>query len=48
MMEIMDVFKRAIEKKASDIFIIAGRPVSFKILGDIVTFEDEILTADDT
>jgi twitching motility protein PilT len=47
-MEIMDIFKRAIEKKASDIFIIAGRPVSYKILGDIVTFDDEILTADDT
>lgn len=47
-MEIMDIFKRAVDKKASDIFIIAGRPISYKILGDIVPFEDEILTADDT
>jgi twitching motility protein PilT len=47
-MDIMNVFKIAIEKKASDIFIIAGRPLSYKILGDIVTFDEEILSSNDT
>lgn len=47
-MDIMDIFKIAIEKKASDIFIIAGRPLSYKVMGDIVTFDESLLTSDDT
>ena len=47
-MDIINIFKTAIEKKASDIFIIAGRPLCYKILGDIVTFVEGILTSDDT
>ncbi|HCS11218.1 MAG TPA: type IV pili twitching motility protein PilT, partial [Clostridiales bacterium] len=47
-MDIINIFKTAIEKKASDIFIIAGRPLSYKILGDIVTFDEETLSSDDT
>ena len=47
-MDIINIFKTAIEKKASDIFIIAGRPLCYKILGDIVTFDEGILTSDDT
>ena len=47
-MDIINIFKTAIEKKASDIFIIAGRPLSYKIVGDIVTFDKGILTSDDT
>ena len=46
--DIINIFKTAIEKKASDIFIIAGRPLSYKILGDIVTFDEETLSSDDT
>ncbi len=48
MMDIMNIFKIAVEKKASDIFIIAGRPLSYKILGDIVTFDEASLSSDDT
>ena len=47
-MDIMNIFKVAIEKKASDIFIIAGRPLSYKILGDIVAFDESSLSSDDT
>lgn len=47
-MKTMDIFQLAIEKKASDIFIIAGRPLSFKIMGDIVSCDDIALSADDT
>lgn len=47
-MKTMDIFQIAIEKKASDIFIIAGRPLSFKIMGDIVSYDDIQLSAEDT
>ncbi len=48
MMDIMNIFKVAIDKKASDIFIIAGRPISYKILGDIVNFDETSLSSEDT
>ena len=47
-MKITDIFLHAIEKKASDIFIIAGRPISYKIMGEIVSFNDTPLSAEDT
>ncbi len=47
-MKIVDIFKNAVEKKASDIFIIAGRPLSYKIMGEIVSVNDTPLTAEDT
>lgn len=47
-MKIADIFEKAIEKKASDIFIIAGRPLSYKIMGDIVSINDTPLTAEET
>ncbi len=47
-MKIMDIFQDAIEKKASDIFIIAGRPLSYKIMGEIVSGNDTPLTAEET
>jgi twitching motility protein PilT len=47
-MKTIDIFQLAIEKKASDIFIIAGRPLSFKIMGDIISYDDIQLSADDT
>jgi twitching motility protein PilT len=38
----------AIENKASDIFIIAGRALSYKIMGDIKSYNDILLTVKDT
>lgn len=47
-MKITDIFEIAIQKKASDIFIIAGRPLSYKIMGEIVSINDAPLTAEET
>ncbi|MFA9424153.1 MAG: type IV pili twitching motility protein PilT, partial [Sedimentibacter sp.] len=47
-MNIVDIFKNAIDSKASDIFIIAGRPMSYKIMGEIVSCDDTPLSADDS
>ena len=47
-MKITDIFITAIEKKASDIFIIAGRPLSYKIIGEIVSANSTPLTAEET
>ena len=47
-MDIMNVFKIAVEKRASDIFIIAGKTLCFKIMGDIVPVDDKMLSSDDT
>lgn len=47
-MKIIDIFKNAVEKKASDIFIIAGRPLSYKIMGEIISVNGTPLTAEDT
>lgn len=46
MMKIIDIFNYAIEKKASDIFIVAGRPLSYKIMGEIISFNEVPLTAE--
>lgn len=47
-MKIIDIFKTAIEKRASDIFIIAGRPLSYKLMGEIVSENESPLTAEET
>lgn len=47
-MKIIDILKNAIDKNASDIFLIAGRPLSYKIMGEIVSLNDNSLTPDDT
>jgi len=47
-MKIADIFINAIEKKASDIFIIAGRPLSYKIMGEIASVNDIPLTAEES
>ncbi|WP_326911532.1 type IV pilus twitching motility protein PilT [Sedimentibacter sp. MB31-C6] len=47
-MNIIDILVNAVEKKASDIFIIAGRPISYKIMGEIVSQSDTPLNTDDT
>lgn len=47
-MEVTDIFITAIEKNASDIFIIAGRPLSYKIMGEIISVSNTPLTPEDT
>lgn len=47
-MKIMDILKNAAEKHASDIFIIAGRPLSYKIMGEIISQNEISLTPKDT
>ena len=32
----MDILKRALEKNASDVYIVAGCPLAYKINGEIV------------
>lgn len=41
---IIDILKNAIKIQASDIFIIAGRPLSYKIMGEIVSQDSSSLT----
>lgn len=47
-MKIKDMFTYAIEKKASDIFIVAGRSLSYKIMGEIVSYNDTPLTSEES
>lgn len=47
-MNIVDMLKDAVEKKASDIFIIAGLPPSFKINGVILNVGEDKLTCVNT
>ncbi len=42
-MELMDILKNAVEKQASDIFIVSGLPVSYKENGVIKPQNDEIM-----
>ena len=45
---IREVLKNANEKKASDVFIVAGLPLSMKIKGDIIPVTENKLMPDDT
>lgn len=45
-MDITEILKEAVEKEASDIFMIAGMPLSYKIGGRIVSFKEEKLLPD--
>lgn len=47
-MDITDVLKDASKKNASDIFIIAGRPLGFKINSRIVDYSDQVLMPKET
>lgn len=47
-MDIESILKRAIDKKASDIFIISNLPLCFKIENNIVKQTEEVLRPDDT
>jgi len=45
---IREILKDANEKKASDVFVVAGLPLSMKIKGEIVAVTDKKLMPDDT
>lgn len=45
-MELLYILQEAVRKKASDIFLIIGQPVAYKIQGAITRQETDILTAD--
>lgn len=47
MITMEEMLKLAVEKKASDIFLVVGQPVSFKISGVIEKQEQQILTPDE-
>lgn len=47
-MEILDIMSLAVERKASDIFLIAGQPVSLKINGRIEPLTGDKLVPNDT
>jgi twitching motility protein PilT len=47
-MKIEKILQNAIEKKASDIFVIAGFPLAYKINGDLVTQNDLKLKQEET
>lgn len=47
-MDITEILKTAVEMEASDIFIIAGLPVSFKKNGQIIQYNNEIFMPHDT
>ncbi|MCL1858332.1 MAG: type IV pilus twitching motility protein PilT [Oscillospiraceae bacterium] len=47
-MNLLEIFKEATEKKASDIFIVAGLPLSIKVKGEIIPIIPDRLMPDDT
>ncbi len=47
-MNLNDILRQAIEEQASDVFIVAGRPVSFRKNNIIYCMCDERLLPDDT
>jgi twitching motility protein PilT len=47
-MELESFLKTAMEQNASDIYIISGRPLSYKVNGMIIGMSDEKLMPDDT
>ena len=47
-MKMIDILNEAMNRDASDIYVVAGGPVSFKVGGKIVNFTDERLTHIDT
>ncbi len=48
MVEIREILKQAVEQRASDVFIVAGARISFKVAGEIKPINDEKLMPDDT
>lgn len=48
MRNIEDILKQAIDVNASDIFIVAGKCLCFKVKGEIINIDEERLMPDDT
>ena len=48
MMELQQILEKAVNGKASDIFIVAGRPICLKINGHLILEEDATLLPSDT
>ena len=47
-MAIEEILAEAIKKEASDIHLTVGRPVTFRLVGDLVSVDDKPLTPDQT
>ncbi|MDD5936960.1 MAG: PilT/PilU family type 4a pilus ATPase [Clostridiales bacterium] len=47
-MELREILLSAVEKKASDIFVVVGQPITFKIQGKLVRQNEEILNPEMT
>jgi twitching motility protein PilT len=47
-MQAAQFLTKAFDLKASDIYIIEGKPVTFKVHGGMVPFDDNVLSAEDT
>lgn len=44
MNDVIDIFKYAIDKSVSDIFIVAGTSIGFKVKGEIIRQDSEVIT----
>ena len=42
-MQIEEILKKTAQREASDVFLISGRPISYKVQGRICTLDDEKL-----
>lgn len=47
-MELLDLLNRAVSDKAADIYIVAGRPLTYKVGGQLITVDGDRLTPEDT
>ena len=47
-MDIMDFLRKVVEEAGSDIFIVAGRPLTYKRSGQVISLEESRLTPDMT
>ena len=43
-MSVLSILKRAVDKGATDIHVLAGRPVMDRIQGDLIALDDEELS----
>ena len=47
-MDIVDFLKKVVDESGSDIFIVAGRPLTYKLHGHVVSLDEERLSPDKT
>ena len=47
-MNITEILEKSVTKKASDIFIVAGQPVTIKVFNQLIPLDDKRLLPDDT